>query len=263
MSPAPSLLELQRGFRRALLGDDTAIDDLIANDGLAPADRLDVHRNNVVASLTAVLTDSFPVVCRLVDQRFLDYAADRFIRMHPPRRPCLSAYGAEFPAFLAAFPPCRHLAYLGDVARLEWAMQCAALAADTTPVRPDSLRAVPAEAAPGLTFRLQPSHSYLASPWPIDRIWRANQPGADADAAVALAAGGVRLEVRRRDGDVGMRGLRIGDFAFRAALAAGGYLAAATEAALAADDAFDPAASLAGLFADGAVAAFSLPAGGS
>jgi hypothetical protein len=221
MSPTPSLLELQRGFRRALLGDDTAIADLIADDGFAPSDRLHVHRNNVLASLTAVLADSFPIVCRLVDQRFFDYAADRFIRMQPPRRPCLSAYGAEFPAFLAAFPPCRHLAYLGDVARLEWAMQYATLAADTMPLRPGSLRAVAAEAAPGLTFRLQPSHSYLASPWPIDRIWRVNQPGADADATVALAAGGVRLEVQRRNGDVGMRRLRVGDFAFRAALAAG------------------------------------------
>ena len=44
-----------------------------------------------------------PVVCRLVDRRFFAYAADPYIRAHPPAGPCLFEYGATFPDFLAAF----------------------------------------------------------------------------------------------------------------------------------------------------------------
>lgn len=259
MHPAPtlSLLDLQRSFRRALLeGEESALAASIVADDVAPAERIGVHRNNVLSSLTSVLKESFPVVCRLVDERFFDYAADAFVRMHPPGRPCLSEYGQDFPDFLASFAPCRDLVYLADVARLEWLIVRAVLAADADPLQPASLRGVAPDDAPRLMFHLQPSHAYLSSPWPIDRIWRANQPGIDME--VDIESAGVLIEVRRHGGDAEMRILPAGDFAFRAALAAGQALALAAEAASAADDKFDATTALARLFNDGAVAAFKI-----
>jgi hypothetical protein len=231
----PALRELQHGVRDALLGDDAGAAALdIAGDGPAPAARLAVYRHHVLTSLTAALEATFPVVVRLVDVRFFRYAADRYVRAHPPRGPCLFEYGASFPEFLAAFPPCRHLVYLADVARLEWAMNVALHAADAAPLTAEAMRALAADAVDDLALDLHPSVTLLRSPWPVDRIWRANQPGA-ADEVVALDAGGACVQVWRRDDDVVMRRLPPAALALRTALAGRQRLALAAAAALAAE----------------------------
>ena len=94
---------------------------------------------------------------------------------------------------------------------------------------------------PGLerrSFPLEPSVALLESAWPVDAIWRANQPDAP-ESAVDLDAGGVRLEVRRVGDDVVYRALGPATFALRAALGAGQTLERAIEQALDADAAFD------------------------
>jgi hypothetical protein len=233
-----SLRELQAGFRAALLdGDDARVAREIADDGLGAAARVAVYRHHVFTSLTAALEATYPVVCRLVDPRFFGWAADRYVRAHPPAGPCLFEYGGDFPAFLAAFPACAHLPWLADVARLEWAMNAALHAPDAPPLGPDAWRALEPRALARLTLRLDPSITLLESPWPVDAIWRANQPGADG--AVDLTGGAVRLEVRRVDDDVVLRTMAPAAFAFRAALAAGRRLEDAVERAFDADPRFD------------------------
>jgi len=248
-----SLRELQRDVRAALLGsDDAGAAAFVAGDGLAPEARLQVYRHHVLTTLTGALQAVFPVVCRLVDERFFGYAADQYIRVEPPSGPCLFEYGATFPEFLGAFPPCRDLAYLGDVARLEWAMHRALHAPDAAPLGPEAVRSVAPEAAGGLILALDASVSLLASRWPIDAIWRANQSGAaEEGVTVDLSAGGVTLEVRRRGDDVGFRVISPAVHAFRRALAGGCPLVAATEHALAADPAFDLPGELGALFREG------------
>jgi len=113
-----TLRELQRDVRDALLGEAEATVGEIAGDGVAPAARLAVYRHHVLTSLTAALETTFPVVVRLVDQRFFRYACDGYVRAQPPAGPCLFEYGATFPDFLAGFEPCRHLTWLPDFARL-------------------------------------------------------------------------------------------------------------------------------------------------
>jgi hypothetical protein len=238
-----SLRELQSDVRAALLADDPrGLGDEVLADGLSVAARLAVYRHHIFTSLTDALEATFPVVCRLVDRRFFGWLADRYVRERPPAGPCLFEYGADFADFIAAFPECQHLPYLADVARLEWAMNAALHAADVTALEPEGLRALtPAELA-RLALRLDPSVTLLASAWPIDRIWRANQP--DANGAVDLDAGAVRLEVRRVGDDVVYRALAPATFALRAALAAGQTLEDAVERALAEDAAFDLAAGI-------------------
>ena len=250
-----SLRELQRDVRRALLGrGDDAAAAAVVEDGLTAQARLGIYRHHVFTTLTAALQATFPVVCRLVDERFFAYAADQYIRQDPPAGPCLFEYGATFPAFLAEFPACEGLPYLADVARLEWAMNRALHAPDHVPIEPTVLRDQVSTVSGGEVFCLDPSLSLVVSPWPIDRIWRANQPDADPDVTVDLRAGGVRLEVRRVGDDVVFRGLDPGAFAFRHALAESRRLAEAVGRARAVDEGFDLAAALAALFAEGLLA---------
>ena len=257
--PIRALREVQAAFRRAVLDDDpAALAALVAEDGVAAEERIAIYRNNVQVSLTAALRDTFPAVCRLVDERFFAYAAHEFIRLRPPDRAALSAYGAGFADFLAAFPACRHLAYLGDVARLEWLMSSAMNAPDVEPLAPAALAGLAPDDTPRLTLGLHPSVGFLASPWPVDRIWRANRNDEAGDEAIDLGSGGVRLEVSRCGEDVVLRPLDAATFAFRRSLAAGSTLHVATEEALEAAAAFDVTTAFADLFRCGTVVGFAL-----
>lgn len=168
-----------------MLGRDAAsLAEFILEDGLPVEVRLDIFRNNIFTSLTDVLIGHFPVVCRVVDARFFQYAADAFIRAHPPRAAVLSTYGAEFAAFLAEFPPCQGLPYLPDLARLEWMLH-------RTARLPESREPV------GAAYEL------LQSRWPVDEIWRANQTDANDSTTIDLGSGGVSLLIMRIDDEVG------------------------------------------------------------
>ena len=255
----PRLHETQAAMRRALLDGETgALTPLMAASGGLAETQVAVYGNNVFASLTDVLRDTFPAVCRLVDDRFFAYAAHEFIRRHPPMQPRLAEYGAEFPDFLAGFPPCRELSYLADVARLEWLMSTAAEADETVPLAPTALASISPEDTPRLVLRLDPSLRFLASPWPIDRIWQANRRDAGDGAAIDLGAGGVRLEIGRRDDAVIFRSLDAATFVFRRGLSDGATLEAVSERVLALDAGFDLAAAFADLFRDSAVTGFAL-----
>ncbi len=249
----PTWSELQALFTRALLQDDAAITDAVLGDGLVPEARIALYRHHVLTTLTDVLKAAYPVICRLVDERFFAYAADCYIRQQPPTGPCLFEYGASFPRFLAEFPPCYAFVYLPDVAWLEWAMHAAWYAEDTVPLERERLRGFAPDDLAGLTFAFDPSVSYVHSPWPIERIWRANQPDADPDEMVSLDAGATYLEVRRLDDEATFGSLARGTFAFRVTLAEHRPLAEAFAAALTADPNFDLAAALQALFAEGLV----------
>ena len=99
MSP---LHELQAAIANSVLhGTDRALAALIRGDGLGFDRRLQVYRNNTFNSLTAALKDTFPVVCKLVDERFFDYAAHHYIPADPPTAPRLAEYGGGFAGFFA------------------------------------------------------------------------------------------------------------------------------------------------------------------
>jgi Putative DNA-binding domain len=250
------LLALQRAMAEATLGDaSAALLAAVEGQGLDAAARLRIYGNHAAISLTAALKSTYPVICRLVDERFFDYAAHSYRRTHPPRARCLAEYGHDFPAFLEAFAPCRGHPYLPDVAWFEWALQKAANAGAAPALTLGALATVPAEETPALTLRLQPSLTYLASPWPVDHVWeghRDEEPG-----RVALDRGPVRLEIRRLGDGVAWLRLPAADFAFREALARGGTLASAAAVA-AADTGFDLARAIHELFAEGLVVGFHL-----
>jgi hypothetical protein len=252
-----SLAEVQAVVAQALLErDGGALDAVVAGDGLAPDARLAIYRHHVFTSLTAALAATYPVVQRLVGDGFFRYAAHEFIRDHPPAGPCLFEYGGAFAAFLAGFAPCRSLAYLPDVARLEWALNAAMVADDVVPLDLAALAEIPPGDVERITFELDPSLALVISPWPVDTIWRADQAGADPTATVDLDEGGVRLEVRRLGDDVVFRRLAPATAAFRRALLDGRPLGDAVTAAAAEDPGFDATTELRALFEESALRGF-------
>src|SRR6266436_6402651 len=71
-----TLREVEAAFSRALLGGDERLAPAeVLGDDLAPGARLQIYRHHVFTTLTAGLRATYPVVCRLVDERFFGYAA--------------------------------------------------------------------------------------------------------------------------------------------------------------------------------------------
>jgi len=251
-TPVAPVLAAQQGALAAAILDRR--DD--PRTGLAPdaAHRLDVHRNNVFASLTEALRARFPAVERLVGEAFFAGMAQAFVAARPPRTPVLLEYGGDFPAFVAGFAPARPLAYLADVARLEWLRNEAFHAADAAPLDPAALAAVPPDRAGALRLEPHPAARAFASPHPAVSIWDTNAH----DAAVRpVAAGGEEALVARPHDAVRVVPLPPGGATLLDSLAAGATLAAAAAAATDAAPGFDLAAALGLLLQAGAFAGFT------
>jgi hypothetical protein len=199
----PALLELQRGFARALLDErDETVCAHIAADGFGAAERLRIYRNTCRSTLVATLRMTYPAVEKLVGPAFFEHAAGRFVDCHPARSGYLNDYGAQFGAFLAAFEPARELLYLPDVARFEWALGIAANAADAPALDATALLLVPADLHADLRFAPHPSVSCLRLAFPADEIADAVMSRDEAAMGeVDLASGPLSIVVHRgRDG---------------------------------------------------------------
>lgn len=233
----PSLSELQADFAAALFGgpQDALLSGLV-DHRVAPAERFAVYRGSVLGNYRKALGAVYPVVEKLVGERFFDHAAEAYARREPSRHGDLNRYGAAFADFLASFPGASALAYLADTARLEWAMEEVFHAADSPPQNFERLtEAGWAE----LRFTLAPSCRLLASPWPVHRLWELNQPGVAWDEAFDIESGGVRLLVRRSGFEVELEPLEEGAFVLLDALAAGAALGEACEYVLGSRPDFD------------------------
>jgi hypothetical protein len=156
-------------------------------NGSDPAKRFGVYRNNVVVGLIDALADTYPVVQELVGEDFFRAMAGVFVRQAPPRTPVLAWYGDGFAEFVETFPPAAGLAYLADVARLEWLRVEAWHAADAAPLPVDRIADLlaDAESLPQTRFTLHPALRVLRSAHPVVSLWAAHQGD---DAATALAA---------------------------------------------------------------------------
>jgi hypothetical protein len=143
-----------------------------------------IHRRTATSTLLNALRLSYPAVQRIVGTEFFEALADAFIRAHLPRSAYLNDYGGELSGFLAAFEPAQSLPYLPDVARVEWAINCAVHAPDSPALDLHRLATLDESSRARVRLRVHPGVSLLCLQFPADAIWRAVL---DQDAA-AMAA---------------------------------------------------------------------------
>lgn len=174
------MITTQSQFRAALLDPASPAPEGLRNPDGAPATkRLDVYRNNVAVSLTDALETAFPVIDKLVGNRFFRAMAGVYLRAHPPTSPVMMFYGDAMPDFLAAFEPAQSVPYLPDMARVELALRHSYHAADASPVAPDALAQLAPDSLPHVTFGFAPSVQVIASIYPLHSIWWSNTHGGD------------------------------------------------------------------------------------
>jgi hypothetical protein len=154
--------------------------------------------------------------------------------------------------FIAAFPPAASLSYLADTAHLEWALNAAYHTKSEPACDSAALAAIDPEILARSALKLQPSLRVVASAYPIEAIWRANQPDRDGS-GVDLAAGGCSLLVWRQGDDAVFQSVDAETTRLVQGLLAGEPLAKALEAA-ARDGASTAGAALGWLLAQGLIA---------
>jgi hypothetical protein len=161
----------QSEFHTALRDAAFPIPAGLLDKAKAPAGkRFNVYRNNVTVSLMEALSDGFPATARLVGEDNFTQIARQFVATHAPRSPLMFLYGDAFPAFLAGIEPLAHLAWLPDVARLEWALRVAYHAADAAPINPETLQSLTPEAFMAARFGFAPAVGLLQSQFPVTQI---------------------------------------------------------------------------------------------
>lgn len=241
----PTLRELQRAFAQALLDPESAeAAAFVMADGIPAVRRVQVYRNNVHANLCGALEAAYPVLRRLTGEDFFRQTAKAYVKAVPSRSGDLHAYGAGLAQWLAQLPGVAELAYLADVARLEWACHEVLHAADAPPLSLVSLASVPAERHHTLRFTLHPATALLHSAYPLLRIWQVNQQDWAGEQTVSLDEGADDILVRRQDDRVELLRLGPAELALLAAFGRGGSLEQAVADALKLEATFDVGASL-------------------
>lgn len=174
MSSHPSLLEVQRALRQAIVGGDAkALHQALAADAMTIADAVGIYRNTIRWTLTRALRLSYPAVHKLVGTEFFEGAVEQFLRRHWPQSACLDDFGADFIPFLDTFEPAGDLIYLADVARLEWAVHQALHAPRGPAMDLERLSQLGNEQCTAVRFTANPSLRLIAVDTPADVIWRA------------------------------------------------------------------------------------------
>ncbi len=184
-----SLPELQARFAAALRGNPGPMEPDVVGDGLEAAGRLDIYRNNARAVFEGALERTYPVLRRRVGEDYFRQLAHGYRQRFPSRSGDLHGVGEHFARHLAGTEAESGYAWLAELAELEWACECAFVAAREQSVGPQALAGLSPDELALTRLRLQPSLRGVSSSFPVLDVWRANQPDADGH-AVDLARGG-------------------------------------------------------------------------
>jgi len=220
MCPAPSLAELQHDFVQHVLHDDAAIEACIEGNGLTAAKRMQIYRHIVENTLLEALQTSYPAVALLVGEDFFTIAADRYMRSYPSRSGNLQDYGAHFSALLQAMEEAANIAYLPDIARLEWARQMCMLAANVhVPKASDIAYRLQYLGDHPMRMILHPTVQLVVSSHPISDIWHyCMHP---ANASLQLDGDGQAVLLWRDSAQVAMQVMDAAATVFLSAVLAG------------------------------------------
>jgi len=239
------LRDLQKRFAYQLFETDSALAlDWVRSDGISALARVEIYRNNLHTGFSKTLELEFPVIRRLVGQDYFRQLALAFLARHPSCSGDLHHVGAPFPAFLQQQFANTEYSYLADVARLEWAYQECLVAEDSECLNPQTLRRIPVDAYSNLRFVIRSASRLVDSPFPILRIWEANQSEAAMPDLIDLTTGPDHVVLVRTPAGFNLSRVPAGDFQLLTAFAAGQTLEGALEAALGRDAQFDLGAAL-------------------
>lgn len=178
------LAQWQSAFVNALAQqqNDASLLDLVANEQKG---RFHIYQNNAFQAQLNALQQAFPVCHIVVGELCFSQLVKRYILRYPLHELNLNRYGQNFPAWLAreivehnAF---KDLAYLGELAQLEWLINQSyyAMDCDSFMVNHNEfslLASLPDAAQQQAILLLSPGVSLMSCEFPVDKVWQKYQP---------------------------------------------------------------------------------------
>lgn len=254
------LADLQARFGAGLESADGRTPDVFRSTGDI-GKRFGIYRGNARANTANALGGSYPVVARIVGDEFFAGLAREYGMRHPSASGDLNEYGESFADFLDQFAPAREIAYLSDVARLEWRVHRAHYAADVAAFDPSRLAAIAPEQQGDLMLRLNPACSLMHSAFPLARIWEVNQSKYEGAFEVDFSREPAHFLVHRPRFRVEVMEIRPAAAAFLQAIEQGSTLEAALSAAQFHEEAFDLGGALVEWIASAVIVDFQITGG--
>ena len=145
---------------------------------------LQAYRANGAAHAARAMEAAYPTVCALVGAGDFQQLARELWLQQPPLDGDLAQWGESLAAFLEAHPVLARWPYLGDCARLDWAVHRCERAEDM-PFDTASIARLGDTDPQRLHLQLCPGLTVLASHWPVVTIHQAHRDGAAPDALAA------------------------------------------------------------------------------
>jgi hypothetical protein len=219
MSSGP-LERLQRRFVRSVtFAADAELVAATAGGGrLTAAEAVDVYRGAYPARLTEALGETYEACWRVLGDEDFFAAARGYIARTPSRSYNLSDYGESFADFLDSRPEAEHAPFLGDLARLEWALK------ELFHAKPHAgltAAALASAARPGSVLRLGAAVRLLSLRRRVHDIWKRDRAD-DTPIVEADWTGAERLILYKKESNsVFSRALSGPEHAALSALAAG------------------------------------------
>lgn len=241
MSAWPDDLTL---FGAAIRGSTILPEDMIICANYPASTAAGIYRNNYIGNLQGAVAAAYPVIEQIVGKDFFRLMMRRFIDQYPSRCGNLHLYGAELGEFIDSFEPVRELAYLADVARLEWACHRAYFAHDSDAFDVTRLARISPEQYEHLRLLIQPACQVVRSCYPVAAIWHAHQPGMPDEFHIDLDSGAENALVSRNDDVVLVNQLSAAETEWLECIQAGMSLGKATTATLVRHSSFNLQATL-------------------
>jgi hypothetical protein len=155
--------------------------------GMAPAERLEVYREQFWLRHLASIDEDFPALTWVLGGRDeFRRLATGYLRACPPRSWDLQRLGIDLPSYLAADARWGQDALARDAARLDWAFMEAFDAADSAPFDPAVLATTPEDAWPGARIDLHASLRLLSLAYPVHELRDAVRAGAAVERPPAM-----------------------------------------------------------------------------
>jgi len=173
-NPMPVLREIQAAFiHDAYTGEQTSAVYLNKYKLNLP-ERLDIYYNNTLLGLTDILTATYPVLQKIIGEKFFRTIARFYIATNFQITGNCHTYGGKLASFLRSYEPAALWPYLPDIAAIEWAYFQASIADDAPALDFSGLTDLISE-HPDFIVSLHPGVHYIELNFNALEIWQEHQ----------------------------------------------------------------------------------------
>jgi hypothetical protein len=169
------------------------------NGRLSPAEQINIYRVQYWLRHTSVLIDHFDGLSRWLGQERWQALAESYLEDPRSQVFAITELGHRMGEHIASLPPFFDQALCVDMARLEWAYQCAFSAADDPVLSLEKMQTIAPDAWMNARFSVSDSLNLLTLRHPVCDLRRALRAEEEVERTQALATQELRVVVYRRD----------------------------------------------------------------